>query len=181
MGGLFGVASKSDCVFDLFFGTDYHSHLGTRRAGMVVCGENGFQRAIHNIENAPFRTKFERDLNAMEGHLGIGCISDLARIHIEVLRRDRRLGQHPLPHRRPGGRDYLGAPPQPPGTTGLGPELRHSAQTLGLRPPLGEQLHSQKSASGCRKRSFSNFPGRSADPASQRYTPALPTWSAVHP
>lgn len=76
MGGLFGVASKSDCVFDLFFGTDYHSHLGTRRAGMVVCGENGFQRAIHNIENAPFRTKFERDLNEMEGHLGIGCISD---------------------------------------------------------------------------------------------------------
>ena len=75
MGGLFGVASKSDCVFDLFFGTDYHSHLGTRRAGMVVCGENGFQRAIHNIENAPFRTKFERDLNEMEGHLGIGCIS----------------------------------------------------------------------------------------------------------
>lgn len=76
MGGLFGVASKSDCVFDLFFGTDYHSHLGTRRAGMVVCGENGFQRAIHNIENAPFRTKFERDLNEMEGHLGIGCVSD---------------------------------------------------------------------------------------------------------
>lgn len=76
MGGLFGVASKQDCVFDLFFGTDYHSHLGTKRAGMVVHGENGFQRAIHNIENSPFRTKFERDIEEMKGNLGIGCISD---------------------------------------------------------------------------------------------------------
>ncbi len=76
MGGFFGVASKQDCVFDLFFGTDYHSHLGTRRGGMVVHGENGFERAIHNIENAPFRTKFERDLADMKGDLGIGCISD---------------------------------------------------------------------------------------------------------
>ena len=76
MGGFFGVASKHDCVFDLFFGTDYHSHLGTRRAGMVVHGEGGFERAIHNIENAPFRTKFERDLPDMKGNLGIGCISD---------------------------------------------------------------------------------------------------------
>lgn len=76
MGGFFGVASKSDCVFDLFFGTDYHSHLGTRRAGMAVHGKNGFDRAIHNIENAPFRTKFEKDMNTMEGTLGIGCISD---------------------------------------------------------------------------------------------------------
>ena len=76
MGGFFGVASKQDCVFDLFFGTDYHSHLGTRRAGLVVYGEDGFERAIHNIENAPFRTKFERDLNDMKGGLGIGCISD---------------------------------------------------------------------------------------------------------
>ncbi len=76
MGGFFGVASKSDCVFDLFFGTDYHSHLGTRRAGMAVYGKNGFDRAIHNIENAPFRTKFEKDMNTMEGTLGIGCISD---------------------------------------------------------------------------------------------------------
>ena len=76
MGGLFGVASKSDCVFDLFFGTDYHSHLGTRRAGMAVYGEAGFDRAIHNIENSPFRTKFDKDMQEMKGHLGIGCISD---------------------------------------------------------------------------------------------------------
>ncbi len=77
MGGFFGVASKEDCVFDLFFGTDYHSHLGTRRAGMVVYGkEKGFDRAIHNIENAPFRTKFDKDFNEMEGNIGIGCISD---------------------------------------------------------------------------------------------------------
>ena len=77
MGGFFGVASKNDCVFDLFFGTDYHSHLGTRRAGMAVYGEQGgFDRAIHNIENAPFRTKFDKDVNAMHGTLGIGCISD---------------------------------------------------------------------------------------------------------
>ncbi|MGN1198865.1 MAG: amidophosphoribosyltransferase [Acetatifactor sp.] len=77
MGGFFGVASKEDCVFDLFFGTDYHSHLGTRRAGMVVYGkEKGYERAIHNIENAPFRTKFDKEVNDMHGHLGIGCISD---------------------------------------------------------------------------------------------------------
>lgn len=76
MGGFFGVASKEDCLFDLFFGTDYHSHLGTRRGGMAVYGENGFDRAIHNIENAPFRTKFDKDMQEMKGHLGIGCISD---------------------------------------------------------------------------------------------------------
>lgn len=77
MGGFFGVASKKDCVFDLFFGTDYHSHLGTRRAGMAVFSrKKGFDRAIHNIENAPFRTKFDKDVNEMEGELGIGCISD---------------------------------------------------------------------------------------------------------
>lgn len=76
MGGFFAVASKQDCVFDLFFGTDYHSHLGTRRAGMTVFGENGFNRAIHNIESAPFRTKFDRDVLEMKGSLGIGCISD---------------------------------------------------------------------------------------------------------
>ncbi len=77
MGGFFGVASKKDCVFDLFFGTDYHSHLGTRRAGMAVYNkEAGFERAIHNIENAPFRTKFDKDVNEMQGYLGIGCISD---------------------------------------------------------------------------------------------------------
>lgn len=77
MGGFFGVAAKEDCVFDLFFGTDYHSHLGTRRAGMAVYNrETGYERAIHNIENAPFRTKFDKDVNEMHGHLGIGCISD---------------------------------------------------------------------------------------------------------
>ena len=71
-----GVASKNDCVFDLFFGTDYHSHLGTRRGGMAMYGKEGFQRAIHNIENSPFRTKFEKDAEELDGHLGIGCISD---------------------------------------------------------------------------------------------------------
>lgn len=76
MGGLFGVASKNDCLFDLFFGVDYHSHLGTRRGGMAVYGEKGFDRAIHNIENSPFRTKFDKDMQEMEGNLGIGCISD---------------------------------------------------------------------------------------------------------
>jgi len=76
MGGFFSVASKEDCVFDLFFGIDYHSHLGTRRGGMAVYGKEGFNRAIHNIENAPFRTKFEKDVNEMQGNLGIGCISD---------------------------------------------------------------------------------------------------------
>ena len=77
MGGFFGVAAKDDCMFDLFFGTDYHSHLGTRRAGMAVYGrEKGFDRAIHNIENSPFRTKFDKDVASMKGGLGIGCISD---------------------------------------------------------------------------------------------------------
>lgn len=76
MGGFFGVASKEDCVFDLFFGIDYHSHLGTRRGGMAVYGERGFDRAIHNIENAPFRTKFDKDVQEMKGNIGIGCISD---------------------------------------------------------------------------------------------------------
>ena len=76
MGGFFGVASNEDCVFDLFFGIDYHSHLGTRRGGMTVLGEGGFQRAIHNIENAPFRTKFDKDVLDMKGNVGIGCISD---------------------------------------------------------------------------------------------------------
>lgn len=77
MSGFFGVATKNNCVLDLFFGTDYHSHLGTRRAGMIVYGkDNGFKRAIHNIENSPFRTKFDRDLDSFQGNLGIGCISD---------------------------------------------------------------------------------------------------------
>lgn len=76
MGGFFGVASKTNCTLDLFYGIDYHSHLGTRRGGMAIYGKHGFSRAIHNIENSPFRTKFERDVEEMEGNLGIGCISD---------------------------------------------------------------------------------------------------------
>ncbi len=77
MGGFFGVASKHDCVFDLFYGIDYHSHLGTRRGGMAVFDKNnGFNRSIHNIENSPFRTKFEFDVDKMKGEYGIGCISD---------------------------------------------------------------------------------------------------------
>ena len=76
MGGFFGVASKQDCVLELFYGVDYHSHLGTRRGGMAVYGEDGFYRAIHNIENSPFRTKFDHDVAEMKGYLGIGCISD---------------------------------------------------------------------------------------------------------
>ncbi len=78
MGGIFGVTSKENCVYDLFFGTDYHSHLGTYRGGMAVYADGKFQRAIHNIQNAPFRTKFERDVDEMIGKLGIGCISDTA-------------------------------------------------------------------------------------------------------
>ena len=70
MGGIFGVASKEDCTLDLFFGIDYHSHLGTRRGGMAVYDrEKGFNRAIHNIENSPFRTKFERDVESLKGTL----------------------------------------------------------------------------------------------------------------
>ena len=76
MSGFFGVASKTDCVLDLFFGVDYHSHLGTKRGGLVVYGETGFQRSIHNIENSPFRTKFEKDIEEFSGNLGVGCISD---------------------------------------------------------------------------------------------------------
>lgn len=77
MGGFFGAVSKEDCVFDLFFGVDYHSHLGTRRAGMAVYdSESGFDKAIHNIEDAPFRTKFTKESNSMHGQMGIGCISD---------------------------------------------------------------------------------------------------------
>ena len=76
MGGFFGVVSKNDCVLDLFFGTDYHSHLGTKRAGMAVLGDSGYNRSIHSIQNAPFRTKFENDIEAAKGNSGIGCISD---------------------------------------------------------------------------------------------------------
>ena len=77
MGGFFGAALKRSCVEDVFFGTDYHSHLGTRRGGMTVYSpEKGFQRGIHSIENSPFRTKFEQDIEGMSGNIGIGCISD---------------------------------------------------------------------------------------------------------
>ena len=76
MSGFFGVASKNDCVMPLFFGVDYHSHLGTSNGGMAVYGKDGFQRKIHNILNSPFRTKFETDVEHMEGNVGIGCISD---------------------------------------------------------------------------------------------------------
>ena len=76
MSGYFGVAGKEDCVLDLFFGVDYHSHLGTRRAGMAVYGDKGFKRSIHNIQNTPFRTKFEKDIDEFEGYYGIGVISD---------------------------------------------------------------------------------------------------------
>ena len=88
MGGVFGVASRDDCSLDLFFGVDYHSHLGTRRGGLAVFQENKFQRVIHNIQNSPFRTKFENDIDDMHGPTGIGCISDyepqplLARSHL---------------------------------------------------------------------------------------------------
>ena len=76
MGGFCGVISKGDCVSDLFFGTDYHSHLGTHRGGMAVLGPNGFQRSIHNIQNAPFRSKFEFDVTRFSGSVGLGVISD---------------------------------------------------------------------------------------------------------
>ena len=77
MGGFFGAVSRRDVVLDLFFGVDYHSHLGTRRAGMVIYDrEAGYQRQIHNIENTPFRTKFEEDIASFRGTAGIGCISD---------------------------------------------------------------------------------------------------------
>lgn len=77
MGGFFGAATRSDCISDVFFGTDYHSHLGTRRGGMTAYSpEMGFQRSIHSIENSPFRTKFENDVENMTGNLCIGCISD---------------------------------------------------------------------------------------------------------
>ena len=76
MGGFFGAVSKDDCVADLFFGTDYHSHLGTMRGGMAVLSDKGFQRAIHDISNSQFRTKFESDFKRFQGRCGIGVISD---------------------------------------------------------------------------------------------------------
>ena len=77
MGGFFGAVSKRDCILDVFFGTDYHSHLGTRRGGMAAYDPQlGLQREIHNIENSPFRTKFDGILNEMKGTSAISCISD---------------------------------------------------------------------------------------------------------
>ena len=76
MGGFFGVVSKTDCVNDLFYGTDYHSHLGTRRGGLAVRNSDGFTRFIHDITNSQFRSKFENDIGKMKGNLGIGVISD---------------------------------------------------------------------------------------------------------
>ena len=79
MGGFFGACRKSDAISDVFFGTDYHSHLGTKRAGIAAYSNSvGLQRTIHNIENSPFRTKFEHVFEQMEGHSAIGCISDYA-------------------------------------------------------------------------------------------------------
>lgn len=77
MGGVFGVASKKDCSLDLFFGVDYHSHLGTSRGGLAVINDEGrFEHSIHDIKNSPFRTKFEKDIDELKGKIGIGCISD---------------------------------------------------------------------------------------------------------
>ena len=76
MGGFFGIVSKTDCVNDLFYGTDYHSHLGTKRGGLATKNSKGFTRTIHNIENNYFRSKFEDDLPQLTGHSGIGIISD---------------------------------------------------------------------------------------------------------
>ena len=77
MGGFFGITSKRDCMVDVFFGVDYHSHLGTRRGGLAAYDQQiGLQREIHNIENSPFRTKFEHTLEEMKGTAAIGCISD---------------------------------------------------------------------------------------------------------
>ena len=76
MGGFFGIAAKYDCVAELFYGTDYHSHLGTRYGGMAVRNGKGIERSIHNIENSYFRTKFEPELAGFHGGNGIGVISD---------------------------------------------------------------------------------------------------------
>jgi amidophosphoribosyltransferase len=76
LGGFFAVASKEDCVLDLFYGTDYHSHLGTKRGGLTVIGREGMIRDIHNIETSQFRSKFEDDIRRFNGKSGIGAISD---------------------------------------------------------------------------------------------------------
>ena len=94
MGGFFGVVSKRDAISDVFFGTDYHSHLGTKRAGMAAYDvEIGLQRDIHNIENSPFRTKFENVFDEMKGNSAIGCISDT---HPQPLLMRSRVGTYAL-------------------------------------------------------------------------------------
>lgn len=96
MGGFFGAAAEHNCISDVFFGTDYHSHLGTRRGGMTAYSpEKGFQRSIHSIENSPFRTKFESDVDAMEGNLCIGSLSVLTAAYpSQVQARNLRGMQH---------------------------------------------------------------------------------------
>ncbi len=76
MGGLFGVVSKEDCAQDLFYGTDYHSHLGTKRGGLAIRNSDKLRNVIHNIENAQFRSKLGDDIRTMRGPMGIGVISD---------------------------------------------------------------------------------------------------------
>ncbi len=93
MGGMFGVISKGDCSKGLFFGTDYHSHLGTKYAGLVVRGEIGYDREIHDISNTPFRTAFEGDLEGMRGNGGIGVISDF---EPQPLRQESPLGEYAI-------------------------------------------------------------------------------------
>lgn len=93
MGGFFGVVSKEDCVNDVYFGTDYHSHLGTSMGGMAVWSGNSFNRAIHNIKNTQFRAKFESELSNLKGNMGIGCISDTEPQPLTVC---SRLGQYAI-------------------------------------------------------------------------------------
>ena len=77
MGGFFGAVSRKNCKYDVFFGADYHSHLGAKRAGLAFYDEKkGFQRQIHSVENTPFRTKFEGDLVKLDGNVGLGAIAD---------------------------------------------------------------------------------------------------------
>lgn len=93
MGGFFGVVSKQDCVMDVYFGTDYHSHLGTSIGGMAIWNGNSFNRSIHSIENTQFRAKFESELPKIKGSMGIGCISDTEPQPLTVR---SRLGQYAI-------------------------------------------------------------------------------------
>ncbi|NLF45603.1 MAG: amidophosphoribosyltransferase, partial [Syntrophomonadaceae bacterium] len=93
MGGFFGVVSKEDCVNDVYFGTDYHSHMGTNAGGMAIWNGSSFNRSIHSLENSQFRTKFEADLPHFHGRMGIGCISDTEPQPLTVR---SRLGQYAI-------------------------------------------------------------------------------------